>query len=179
MSVENQTTLQKSANLAINQKLLNTPNTMEGKDMGKSRIQRNNPFSKLTRATLMMTPYAWSIHQVNAMRKPKVLVTIHGSEIRVLIDTGASINLIDSKTYHQLKPRPSLNKDENPVHPYAGSPLDILGTFKAEIMGNEKRASGTIHVANEGRGNLLGYEMAVKLGYVQEIKGINEIITPV
>ena len=106
-------------------------------------------------------------------------MTINGSQIKVLIDTDASINLIDSKTYRQLKPRPSLNKDEYPVHQYAGSPLDILGTFKAEIRGNEKRVSGRIHVANEGHGNLLGYEVAVKLGYVQEIKGINEIITPV
>ena len=67
----------------------------------------------------------------------------------------------------------------NPVHSYAGSPLDILGTFKAEIIGHGKRASGTMHVANEGRGNLLGYEMAVRLGYVQEINGVNKIITPV
>ena len=106
-------------------------------------------------------------------------MTFNGSQIKVEIDTGASINLIDSKTSHQIKPHPSLNKDGNPVHPYAGSPLKVVGTLKAEIRGNEKRASGTIHVANEGRGNLLGYDMAVKLGYVQEIRGINEIITPV
>ena len=148
------------------------------KRYGKKQDSKKQSIQQIDQSDSDDDPYAWSIHQVNTMKKPKVLVTINGSQIKVLIDTGASINLIDSKTYHQLKPRPSLNKDENPVHPYAGSPLDILGTFKAEIMGNEKRASGIIHVANKGRGNLLGYEMAVKLGYVQEIKGINEIITP-
>ena len=55
MSVGSQTTSLRFVNLATNQKVLNTPNNMERKDMGKSRFRRNNPFNKLTKVTRMMT----------------------------------------------------------------------------------------------------------------------------
>ena len=119
--------------------------------------------------------YAWTIHQVNTIRKPKVTVEIDRLTVKILIDTGASINLIDLKTFEKLTPRPILTKDENPVLPYAGPPLSILGTFRAKVRGNGQLVTCTIHVNDEGHGNLLGYETAIKLGYVQEIKGMEQM----
>ncbi|KAK2148727.1 hypothetical protein LSH36_486g05022 [Paralvinella palmiformis] len=71
---------------------------------------------------------------------------INNSAVKVLIDTGSSINLLDEETLKSLKKRPMLTKEHNPIIPYAGRPMNIRGTFTAEISGNNATVSSTVYV---------------------------------
>ena len=113
--------------------------------------------------------------EVNSVNKPLVTVVINNSAVKVLIDTGSSINLLDEETFKSLKKRPMLTKEHNPIIPYARRPMNIRGIFSAEISGNDDTVSRTVYVTCEGKGNLLSYETAVFLGYVPEICEVNKV----
>ena len=104
-----------------------------------------------------------------------VTVTIDNSLVKILVDTGSSINLLDEETFRSLVKCPTLTKEHNPVIPYAGRPMNIRGKFSAEISGNNATVSSTVYVTSEGKGNLLSYETAVLLGYVPEICEVNKV----
>ena len=112
--------------------------------------------------------YIWSLYQnemeVNNVNKPLVTVTIDNSPVKILVDTGSSINLLDEETFRSLVKCPTLTKEHNPVIPYAGRPMNIRGKFSAEISGNNATVSSTVCVTSEGKGNLLSYETAVPAG---------------
>ena len=123
--------------------------------------------------------YIWSVYQnemeVNNVNKPLVTVTIDNSPVKILVDTGSSINLLDDETFRSLVKCLTLTKEHNPVIPYAGRPMNIRGKFSTEISGNNATVSSTVYVTSEGKGNLLSYETAVLLGYVPEICEVNEV----
>ena len=79
--------------------------------------------------------YLWSLYQkeVNNVNKPLVTIIIDDSPVRVLVETGSSVNLLDEEAFQSLKQRPVLIKEHNPVIPYAGNPMNILGKFDVEI----------------------------------------------
>ena len=45
-------------------------------------------------------------------------VKINGQSVKVLIDSGASVNLLDKHTYDNLIPRPALKKTSFKIYPY-------------------------------------------------------------
>ena len=95
------------------------------------------------------------------MNKPLVTITIDDSP--VIVDTGSSVNLIAEETFQSLKQRPAFTREHNPVIPYAGNPMNILGKFDKEIEGNQMAVRRTVYVTGEGKGNILSYETAMIL----------------
>ena len=95
---------------------------------------------------------------------PTRQVFIEGEQVEVIIDTGASVNVLESSTYFALPNRPSLRPTHTRVFPYGErSPLPVLGMAKFELAYNSERLHVTFHVV-EGKGsNLLGYRAAEKL----------------
>ena len=59
-------------------------------------------------------------------------LSLTSSPVKVLFDIGSSVNLLNQETIQSFKQRPSLTKEHNPVIPYAGSPMNILGKFDAD-----------------------------------------------
>jgi hypothetical protein len=59
--------------------------------------------------------------------------------LQVLIDSGASINVIDEKAYHAITTSPQNNKlslrhTSTKIYSYGGtSPLPVLGTFYTRV----------------------------------------------
>ena len=97
--------------------------------------------------------YLWSLYQkeVNSVNKPLVTITIDDLPVIILVDTGSSVNLQDEKTFQSLKQCPALTKEHNPVIPYAGNQMNILGKFDAEIEGNQRAVRNTAFVTGEGK----------------------------
>ena len=72
--------------------------------------------------------YMWSLFhemEVNSVNKPLVTVTTDNSPLKILVDMGSPINLLDEETFKSLEKRPTLTKENNPVIPYAGRPMNI------------------------------------------------------
>ena len=95
---------------------------------------------------------------------PTRQVFIEGEQVEVIIDTGASVNVLESSTYFALSNRPSLRPTHTRVFPYGErSPLPVLGMAKFELAYNSERLQVTFHVVEGKGGNLLGYTAAEKL----------------
>ena len=95
---------------------------------------------------------------------PTRQVFIEGEQVEAIIDTGASVNVLESSTYFALPNRPSLRPTHTRVFPYGErSPLPVLGMAKFELAYNSERLQVTFHVVEGKGGNLLGYTAAEKL----------------
>ena len=87
---------------------------------------------------------------------------------KVLIDSGASCNIVDKQTWEGLKKQGiqcESRKESRKLYPYGSTkPLETLGVFKSKIQcGCEDIEAEFIVYAGKGR-TLLGREAAVQLG---------------
>ena len=88
----------------------------------------------------------------------------------MLIDTGATVNVIDEKSYHKLC-KPCL-KEAQKVYAYAADqPLPVLGKFTATIEKGSNVIQNDVVIKGNG-GNLLSYEAAIQLKVMNVIKAV-------
>ncbi|CAB4012181.1 Retrovirus-related Pol poly [Paramuricea clavata] len=91
---------------------------------------------------------------------------INRTNFRALIDTGASINIIDEPTFqHLCKQRPiKIHRSKARIYAYAAqSLLPMLGVFEEIIESKTKMTTAKFHVAKGDNGNLLCSETAKQL----------------
>ena len=100
-------------------------------------------------------------------RLPHGNVSIQGNVIKVMIDSGARVNLLDETAYQQLK-KPTLSFTGAQIHPYGcEDPLPILGKFTSIVTYQDSESIGTFYVVKGQHGSLLSYETATALGLLQ------------
>ena len=100
-------------------------------------------------------------------RLPHGNVSIQGNVIKVMIDSGARVNLLDETAYQQLK-KPTLSFTGARIHPYGcEDPLPILGKFTSTVTYQDSESIGTFYVVKGQHGSLLSYETATALGLLQ------------
>ena len=81
--------------------------------------------------------------------KPKTNVTIKGQKIKMTVDSGASINVIDEDTFSKLKGI-ELHKTDVKAYTYGGKqPVRFLGKFSATIETRKSIAAADIYVIKE------------------------------
>ena len=114
---------------------------------------------------------------------------INRTNFPTLVDTGASINIIDEATFkHICKQKPiQLRRSKARVYAYASqSPLPMVGVFEEIVESKKKMTTAKFHVAKGNNGNLLCSETATQLGLitlnVQNVHNVNtdkpEVHTP-
>jgi hypothetical protein len=85
--------------------------------------------------------------------------------LQVLIDSGASINVIDEKAYHAITKSPqnnqlSLRHTSTKIYSYGGtSPLPVLGTFYTRVESKTRTTPATIYVIKGENGCLLTFKL--------------------
>ncbi|XP_065665580.1 uncharacterized protein LOC136087004 [Hydra vulgaris] len=91
--------------------------------------------------------------------------------IKMIIDLGSSVNLIDKNTFERIKnhnPNLLLKKSSTVIFPYASTPLKLIGCFKAEIKTKNKITTNKIYVVNKNNaGNIMGIETAKELNILK------------
>ena len=88
---------------------------------------------------------------------------IDGEYIEMMLDSGASVNLIDEVTYERIykDKAKTLEQAKRRIFSYGSpTPLPLLGTIQAEITAKSSSTSATLHVVKGSSGNLLGYDTA-------------------
>jgi hypothetical protein len=101
---------------------------------------------------------------------PTCLIEIEGQRLNIMIDTGASVDLIDETTYRKINRHGErrLEKAERHIYSYGSSaPLPVLGTFIATIKTPDMSTVAKLHVVKESFGNLLSFVPAKQLNLVQ------------
>ena len=100
---------------------------------------------------------------------PSVNVKVSSVKVEMIIDTGASINIIDEKTFaHISKSTPiSLKRTRTKLFAYGSTEqLPVIGQFA--ILETKKRITvSTLHVVKGNCGSLLSYQTATELNLLQ------------
>ena len=115
--------------------------------------------------------YAFTIANLSGIPKPpKCQVKIAGCSIPVMIDSGASVNILDAVTYDQITrtKRIKLIQTNHKIYSYgSSSPLPLKGIITTDISTDSKHLSAQFHVVDGNSGNLLSYTTACQLSLLQ------------
>ena len=106
-------------------------------------------------------------------------VLVGGVSVRMLIDSGASTNVIDKGTWEELKSQKiecKSRKCEKKLYAFGSRvPLKVIGCFEARVVLGD-RVCGAEFVVIEGKGQLLlGRSTATELGVLQIGSLINSV----
>ena len=116
--------------------------------------------------------------------RPYTRVTVLGHSFKAMVDTGASINVLDKETFEKL-PEIALEKTKTRAFAYdTEKPVKFLGKFHAVIETRKRYAVTTFYVVdNNTAGNLISADTAQELGLVtlhlNKISSHNKSSTPV
>jgi hypothetical protein len=114
--------------------------------------------------------------QLNPKLKPKVHVKIRNMPTEIMIDTGASVDIIDEHALLRIQkyspkinqPPTTLCKTNTKVYGYgAKTPLPNVGKFDVEIESSTRIVVTTIYVMQGTCGSLLTYETALALNLIK------------
>ena len=101
--------------------------------------------------------------------KPIFLVTVNGTPLKMLGDSGAPVNIIDESALEKMSPKPKLQKPDMSLYPYGSkkNPLVLLEMFTATLTSGKKTDVQKVYVAEGSYGVLLGKCSAENLGLIK------------
>ena len=113
--------------------------------------------------------YAFTVNSVTSPEK--IDVTVGGVVVEMLIDSGASTNVIDKNLWSKLKQdkiKCVSRKSDKKLYAYGSKqPLNVLGTFSALVRVEGKEIEAEFVVINGEGAALLGRETAIQLGVLK------------
>ena len=113
--------------------------------------------------------YAFTVN--SASSPEKIDVTVGGVVAEMLIDLGASTNIIDKNLWSKLKQEKIKcvsRKSDNKLDAYGSKqPLNVLGTFSAIVTVEGKETKAKFVIINGEGAALLGRETAIQLGVLK------------
>jgi len=113
--------------------------------------------------------YAFAADKPSTPKQPTVSVKLQGTTVNCIVDTGASVNILDESAFQKLEYKPVLHKSRTRIYAYGcKKPMKVLGTFHSEVETKDKIADALFFVI-EGQGNasLLSYKTASMLGLIK------------
>ena len=101
-------------------------------------------------------------------KSPSIEVKIEGRPCKLLIDSGATVNCLDRKTFESICPNAALQKSKSKIYPYASKlPLKILGTANLNVQINDNEHKIKFHVVNGNCTPLIGHKSAIDSGILK------------
>ncbi|XP_028412196.1 uncharacterized protein LOC114535019 [Dendronephthya gigantea] len=151
-------------------------NIPESKVKGEN-IQANNCTENQSNSSeedsyvFVVTPPVEKEVSPNPRAVKTIPVIIERAHIRMIVDTGATTNILVSKAFNEIKkknPSLHLHPSTHKIYAYMQSqPLPVLGKFEALIESKHRMAVTTFHVVNGDGGSLLSYSTATELDIVK------------
>ena len=114
--------------------------------------------------------------KTNAKRRPYTRVKVLGHSFNVMVDTGASINVIDKETFAKL-PEIQLEQTKTRAFAYDDTPARFIGKFDAVLETRKWYTVATVYLVNNNTsGNLMSADTAQEFGLVT--LHLNKISSP-
>ena len=113
--------------------------------------------------------YVSSTYDNTAQNKPRTRIFIAGKEYSALVDSGASLNLIDRASYEQLGSTQQLTQTKTRLYSYGSTtPIPLLGMFTGEIRHGDQSTTADFYVV-KGRGcSLIYFETSFALELISQ-----------
>ena len=114
--------------------------------------------------------YIFTCEKMADSKMPKVTVKINDIPITMIIDTGASLDIIDEVTFHKLeqKARIQLGRTSTKLFAYGShEQLPLLGKFTTVVETSRKLTPACLHVVKGNSGSLLSYKTASALDLIR------------
>ena len=105
----------------------------------------------------------YTVNKQSYNHPPTCLVEIEGKQLSMMIDTGATVNLIDEATYNEIDQHrvKQLKKTGHNIYSYGSTtPLPVLGMITSTIRTPSATTIAHLHVVKGNAGNLLSYDTA-------------------
>ena len=113
--------------------------------------------------------YAFTVSSVTSPEK--IDATVGRVVVEMLVDSGASTNVIDKNLWSKLKQdkiKCVLRKSDKKLYAYGSKqPLNVLGTFSTLVRVRGKETEAKFVVINGKGAALLGRETAIQLGVLK------------
>ncbi|XP_064609485.1 uncharacterized protein K02A2.6-like [Liolophura sinensis] len=111
--------------------------------------------------------YVFILHSNNS--NGQIKVNIANINVPMLIDSGASVNIVDMSAWEQIKKTGvTLEQCSKNVFPYGSTtPLELLGKCSAIVRFGDRTAKTELLIASTGTRSLLGKETAMQLGILK------------
>ncbi|XP_021352181.1 uncharacterized protein K02A2.6-like [Mizuhopecten yessoensis] len=106
---------------------------------------------------------------------PNFTLKVNNRPLRVLLDSGSSVNILDETAYECMG-RPPITRASNRLIPYGGGkPLSVLGKCDLGVETNKQFDTLTFYVVKGHRyGSILGYPSARNLSLIHVVSEIAE-----
>ncbi|XP_061193203.1 uncharacterized protein K02A2.6-like [Saccostrea echinata] len=105
---------------------------------------------------------------------PKQCLKVNGTYCDFLLDTGASVNILDEATYLKLG-QPRLETNGSKLMPYGGNaPLDVIGSCLLDVQWKNIMQQHKFYVVRGSNGALLGYSTCHSLELVHIVNQLSD-----
>ena len=96
--------------------------------------------------------------------------------MKILIDSGASVNLLDMEAYNTLKLPRKLKQTQMQKYPYgSNAPINLVGSFTASLKYEGDTVAAEFYATASTGGCLLSYNTVTNLGIIEvHVKYFNE-----
>ena len=141
------------------------PTQPKSKNSRKQSTRKNHSQVKCAAEVESSDPEDY-VFKLNTSGSPKfnILVGRSKQEICFLADSGASVNLISSKTFDNMDPKPRLEKSSSRIFAYGGAqPMKITGKFRTLLQAGDRTCTATIEVVEGAEGPILSWDTCREL----------------
>ena len=161
------------------------PNHFESVCRSKRRLEKEqppvrNPGKRLNAVSETVNDdnaddYLFQVSAVNNSR-PKTEILVAGVSLQMLLDTGASVNVIDQSSYQRLGKPPMTGEPVSPIFPYGGdTPLPVLGVCRLETcQSGHPPLTLLYHIVEGSHGNILGFDASTELGLIHVVRELDQ-----
>ena len=128
--------------------------------------QNNTSSSDTDSSSELDTQYCYATTTKKETEQPTTKVKIQGSKIKMTVDTGSTINVIDLDTFRKMD-SVCLQPTNVKAYPFnSKKPVRFAGKFETLVESKRKFTLATIYVTQEKGGCLMSYGTAEELGLI-------------
>ena len=157
---------------------LNKPS--KGKHHARSAGVEESPSSELAGVDSDSSEeYTFNIGaQRQQAAKPIFQVTIMNTPIRIMADSGATVNILRKRDFDGLKSKPQLVETSAKVYPYmCDKPLTLCGKFRATVTSRSCSSVETFYVAKGSSSSILSWTTSQALILLKLLALSNLLLT--
>ena len=106
--------------------------------------------------------------------KPFFDITILGTKVRAMADSGATVNILNYQDYQKLDPKPQLQKSKTKIYPYmSNESLPVRGKFETTLENDQFKCHETIYVVEGPSSSLISWKTSQLLNLIRVANNIN------